>query len=352
MAKKAAVRPDGYVEIKKTITYSDGSKKRMSFYGKTKKAAEKAYQQYLLKIEKFDVSKPKTPLFSTVSATWLNIKEKSVQDKTWRGYKSKVQQFDKVFGSRPIGDITASELQLYLASHSHESENTVKKRLIYLKGIFDMAVMDKYIPSNPMLHVTLPKCVPQKEHVFYTPEQTRRIVDLAKQAGIIGLAAFIPLKTGMRPGEVVAFNPARDLDLSQGILSVHETVKLVNNRQVVGPPKHNSYRSLPVDKEFCDHIASFNFSGYIFTSQRDPDKPMTESKWTDYRFNKFMQTLPPDLPRYNPHALRHTYGTLLYESGTDLYTIAKVMGHKDVKVTQIYVHQRIDALKKKVHLNY
>ena len=79
---------------------------------------------------------------------------------------------------------------------------------------------------------------------------------------------------------------------------------------------------------------------------------MTESKWTDYRFNKFMQTLPPDLPRYNPHALRHTYGTLLYESGTDLYTIAKVMGHKDVKVTQIYVHQRIDALKKKVHLNY
>lgn len=351
MAKKTP-RADGYIELKKTVTYHDGSKKRMSFYGKTKKAAEKSYQQYLLKVEQFKEEKLNAPLFSAYSSKWLAIKEKSVSDKTWRGYKSKVEQFDKAFGQRRLDTIAASELQLYLAQHSHESANTVKKRLGYLKSIFDLAVSDGVISANPMKDAALPNCKAQKEHDFYTPQQTRRIVDLAKQAGISGLSAFIPLKTGMRPGEVVAFNPARDLDLSEGILTVQETVKLVNNRSVVGPPKYNSIRSLPVDEEFCQHIASFNFPGYVFVNSRRPEQPMSESKWIEFRYRKFMATLPPDLPRYTAHALRHTYGTLLYESGTDLYTIAKVMGHKDVKVTQIYVHQRIDALKQKVHLDY
>ena len=65
-----------------------------------------------------------------------------------------------------------------------------------------------------------------------------------------------------------------------------------------------------------------------------------------------MNLLPKYLPKLNAHDLRHTYGTLLYESGTDLYSIAKVMGHKDVKVTQIYVHQRMDALKDKIKLDF
>jgi integrase len=39
-----------------------------------------------------------------------------------------------------------------------------------------------------------------------------------------------------------------------------------------------------------------------------------------------------------PHALRHTCGTRLGESGADAFTIMKLMGHSTVTVSQQYLH--------------
>ena len=36
------------------------------------------------------------------------------------------------------------------------------------------------------------------------------------------------------------------------------------------------------------------------------------------------------------HVFRHTYATLLLTNGVDLYTVSKLLGHTDVKVTQAY----------------
>ena len=49
------------------------------------------------------------------------------------------------------------------------------------------------------------------------------------------------------------------------------------------------------------------------------------------------------------HCFRHTYATLQISSGTDIFTISKMLGHKNVKTTQIYT-KIIDEKKREASL--
>ena len=54
----------------------------------------------------------------------------------------------------------------------------------------------------------------------------------------------------------------------------------------------------------------------------------------------------PDIPVLTLHEMRHTYGTSLRRNGVDIYTIQKILGHKDIQVTaEIYVHNELEELR-------
>jgi site-specific recombinase XerD len=46
------------------------------------------------------------------------------------------------------------------------------------------------------------------------------------------------------------------------------------------------------------------------------------------------------------HCARHTFASLQLANGTDIYTVSKLLGHKDIKTTQIYSKVSEDAMKK------
>lgn len=56
------------------------------------------------------------------------------------------------------------------------------------------------------------------------------------------------------------------------------------------------------------------------------------------------------------HCARHTYATIQLTLGTDIYTVSKLLGHKELKTTQVYAkiinEKKIEAANKIPHINF
>ena len=46
------------------------------------------------------------------------------------------------------------------------------------------------------------------------------------------------------------------------------------------------------------------------------------------------------------HTLRHTFASWLVQKGTPLYTVAELMGHTSLEMTQRYAHLAPDTMRK------
>ena len=46
--------------------------------------------------------------------------------------------------------------------------------------------------------------------------------------------------------------------------------------------------------------------------------------------------------------LRHTYATLIFEGGCDIFSLSKMMGHSDIKTKTIYLSASSEHLRNQV----
>lgn len=102
--------------------------------------------------------------------------------------------------------------------------------------------------------------------------------------------------------------------------------------------KSRTDRHAILSKKALDILTQYWFAAgkptdYLFPGYRDKNKPV--SKYTINRaFNDHSKTFGIAL---TPHLMRHHFGCHLYEDGYDLLAIQKLLGHKSINSTTIYV---------------
>lgn len=233
------------------------------------------------------------------------------------------------FGAKPLNEIRADAINAYKESRLAEkrSPGTVNRDLACLRRIFSKAVQLEIISSSPFF---------ARRVEFLREHGRERILSfleersyLAKATQLLRDVATLMLEMGLRPSEVFMLR-REDLHLFASSPHVHiPGGKTINAERDVAVTD----KALAVLKaRLAKAKGSYLFPLRVGTGS-DWNSPMTTLQKAHLKAVK-----ASGVPSFQMYDLRHTYGTRAIEAGMDSMTLARLMGHADLKTTQRYVH--------------
>ena len=110
--------------------------------------------------------------------------------------------------------------------------------------------------------------------------------------------------------------------------------------------KNSDYLGIPLTDRGYQTLAELqkvkSLSGHVL---HDSGKKLYPVK-LQRAFNKALEAA--EITNFHFHDQRHTFASYLRQRGVDLHTIAKLMGHKDIRMTQRYAHLSVEELREAV----
>lgn len=230
--------------------------------------------------------------------------------KTVEGYIYSVKKFLEYY--KNIG-LNENSVKDYVQKELKNKEpSSVRKDLFAIKFFFEIVLNQRLNVPNPKKNQTLPEILTIKE-IRKMIEVTQNI----KHKLIIKLL----YGCGLRVSEIVNLKK-QDLNFEEGLIHL----KLAKG-------KKDRFVKIPESlKEELKNYSTLNSSEILFVSSKD-------GKLTKDTIQKIVQNSARKAEikkRVYPHLLRHSFATHLLEQGTDLRIIQKLLGHSDIKTTQIY----------------
>lgn len=368
MPKKSNTRrADGRIAVQVYIGTKDGKRKYKTVYGKTQKeAAQKAADLKSLLNKGIDLTAGDRT-FQFWAQKYMQSRKQALTPSHYKQIESRLQYFVDIFGNLPIEKIrlcdaenAINDLAVY---NPITGKPSAKKTLIgyssALKRCLDYAVANRIIDYNPCSMLSVPNGSGKATRNALTTEQQQYVLETNHRAQ---LGAMIMLYAGLRRGELTALLWS-DINFTSRTINVNKSFDFHENK-VKTTKTPSSIRTIPIPNVLFDFLKSEKpKSTLVFPNENG--EYMRESAWTRL-WKSYMQTLnrkygdfenieiignniPMVIDEFTPHQLRHTYCTLLYESGIDAVAAKGLMGHKDISTTLgIYTHLSKDKAEKDI----
>jgi len=235
-----------------------------------------------------------------------------------------------------------------IADHPQLSGTSRRKVHVILRHVLQGAVRSGILPANPCTDVKAPKVDEPNRKSLTRIELKTLMLKLntsesldARSAGIRIAAA-----TGCRLGEVLGLVWA-NVDFKRNSIFICQQYTKFDS--LAAPKSTAGTRRLAVDAHTMDYLQVWkkeqkNYLSWLGTSQTENTPVVTNDKggFHDPRgYDRWWRTQRQKLgfPDLTIHELRHTQATLLLGSGVDIVTVARRLGHADVKMTlNTYAH--------------
>ena len=217
------------------------------------------------------------------------------------------------------------------------AEGTVKRILILVRHIFNEAIRDKgtTVTENPTHAIQL-TTVRKVVGRFLTRRQLTALLQAAEESDNKHLPDILRVMgaTGLRRDNVLAMRWSW-FDSSRGTLAIPSEADKAKRGYVL----HLSAGVL----ELLRQRQADADSEWVFSNPKT-GRPYYScwSAWMTVR-NK------AGLPGIRMHDLRHTYASLLLDSGSDIVDVQHALGHTQLKTTAVYLH--LTEARKRLHAN-
>lgn len=125
-----------------------------------------------------------------------------------------------------------------------------------------------------------------------------------------------------------------------------EEITFRANTRKAAPDGTRQTRQVPVHPVLSESLANYkpeNSSVWLFPN-REGDESISV-RWGDLILRAAVQKAGLDAKGISTHSTRRSFITKLHRNGTDIYTIQKITGHRDLKALGRYVEIDSDRVK-------
>ena len=301
----------------------------------------------------FDESVPKIPIFGTYADRWLEDYAKLVCKKsTVDGYEGSLRQYLRPrFATKRLDAIKRNDIKELISEMISKelARATVRNALSVLRSIFNHAIEDGLFGANPAARLgrfTRTAKTPKVTGVALTIEEVETFLKSATRICPVYQPLFLlAVRAGLRRGELVAIEWG-DIEFGRDENDTNRFILVQHNyvRRQHTTTKSRKTRRVDMSRELRRALIELHDSRLrAVSSTRKPDIS-TERVFAspdgmildpDNLYHRYFIPVLEEsgIRKIRLHDLRHTFGSLLIQSGASIVYVKEQMGHSSIQVT-------------------
>lgn len=253
------------------------------------------------------------------------------------GYQKNLEKWTfKIWSQKSLKEISRSDVHSALYETASElSENARRNLLKQVKRILQMAFEEGYLDRNPAQGMSVK--VSEIVKLVLTNQEAEILLQKAKDVGHPFYPIWVSaLMTGMRSGELKALMWT-DIDLEAKTISV--TKQWTNKTGIehirIKKTKTGKNRIVPISEEFVSFLKEWKL-------QSDNANDFVLPQLTEWEHGDQAKVIKEFCLRVGItpikfHDLRATFITNLLSRGVSLARVMAIVGHSEIKTTNVYL---------------